>query len=91
MLDYQLNCTGGTLADEQPRNEHTATSSSSSFASVYNIHLSFLITDGNHKNAAATSSVHCVGTKGHLNSISAAGWDSSSLAVESISYFWETY
>lgn len=76
----------GTLADEQPREEHTVTSSSSSSASVYDIHLSFLITDGNHNNTAATRSVRCVGTEGHLNGLSAASWDSA-LAVESISYF----
>lgn len=39
----------------------------------------------------ATSSVHSVGTKGHLNNTSGASWASSPLAAESISWFGETY
>lgn len=41
--------------------------------------------------AAATSSVHCIGTKGHLNNTSGASWASSPLAAESISSFGEMY
>lgn len=61
---------------------------SSSFASIYNIHLSFLITDGGH-NAGAINSAHCVGTKEHLSSVSAAGWESGPPAGESFSCLWD--